>query len=276
MAKETTIENTFEPIPFTIVSVKQEIERCFTIELSTEQPFVFHPGQFNMVYAFGHGEVPISMSGSCSDKNKIIHTIRSVGSVTEELERSKPGECLGIRGPFGSYWPIEKYTGKDIIIMAGGLGIAPVRPLIYHVLENRSLYNNVYLLYGTRSPKTILFNDELDAWNKLIDVKVTVDSTTQNWDGHVGVVTNLLQTISFQSDNSAAFVCGPEIMMRFSAYALQDLNLSSNRIYLSMERNMKCAVGLCGRCQYGKFFVCKNGPVFTLEDINNLLKIREV
>lgn len=276
MPEKTNIEDIFEPILFNIISVKQEIEQCFTLELASDKPFHFLPGQFNMVYAFGHGEVPISLSGPCSDTHNIIHTIRSVGSVTQELERLKPGDYVGIRGPFGSHWPIEKYKNKDILIMAGGLGLAPVRPLIYHLLENRSFYNNIYLLYGTRSPESILFYDEIKAWQEQIDVKVTVDSASQSWTGHVGVVTNLLQTLSLQPENTVAFICGPEIMMRFSAYALQDLNLSSEHIYMSMERNMKCAVGLCGRCQYGKFFVCKNGPVFTLKDISNLLNVREV
>ncbi len=267
-----------DPTPFRIEERKQELSDCFTLTLRpsvNSGSFTFAPGQFNMLYAFGHGEVPISMSGNPADSNILVHTIRNVGSVTAALQKLKVGDTVGIRGPFGRSWPLEAAKGKNILVIAGGLGLAPLRPAIYYLLAHRSDYGTIDLLNGTRDPSSILFADELEEWAQSINVSLTVDSATPGWKGQVGVVTDLLpQQDSFQ--NTVALVCGPEIMMRFCAYALLDRGLASEDIYVSMERNMKCAIGFCGRCQYGSYFICHDGPVFSFDRVERLFKIREV
>jgi NAD(P)H-flavin reductase len=267
-----------EPVPFKIEKVVPELPDCFTLTLTpseTKIPFVFAPGQFNMLYAFGHGEVPISLSGDPADTGKLIHTIRNVGSVTAALQKLKVGDSVGVRGPFGSSWPLEAARGRNVLIMAGGLGLAPLRSAIYYLLANRSDYGTISLLYGSRDPGSILFADELEEWSQKIHVGLTVDSANPDWKGQVGVVTELLSQREIVPD-TVALVCGPEIMMRFCAYALLDYGLPSADIYVSMERNMKCALGFCGRCQYGPYFVCHDGPVFSFDRVERLFKIREV
>ena len=269
--------NPLEPIPFRIERAEQELSDCFTLTLDCKNaPFEFKPGQFNMLYVFGHGEVPISMSGDPAKPEKLVHTIRNVGSVTAALQNLKAGDTVGVRGPFGSPWPLEQAKGKDIIVMAGGLGLAPLRPALYHLLANKDDYGAITLLYGTRTPETILFADELAQWAEQIDVAITVDSAGSDWQGHVGVVTELLDGRTIDPEGTAALLCGPEIMMRFCAHALRDQGLDSSQIHVSMERNMKCALGHCGRCQYGPYFICHDGPVFAFEKVARLFGIREV
>ncbi|MBK7352584.1 MAG: FAD/NAD(P)-binding protein [Nitrosomonas sp.] len=276
MSLQALLNNPMEPTPFRILSVKRELHDCFTLTLACEQiPFHFAPGQFNMLYVFGHGEVPISMSGNPNQSDLLVHTIRNVGSVTAALQQLREGDFVGIRGPFGNSWPLSEAKGKDIIMLAGGLGLAPLRPAIYHILENQTHYKNTTLCYGARNPEAILFFDELEQWAHRITVELTVDSAGPGWSGHVGVITDRLQQQAIALTNTIAFVCGPEIMMRYSAYALIDNGLSADRIYISMERNMKCAVGLCGRCQFGPYFICQDGPVFSFDKVERLLKIRE-
>ena len=269
--------NPLEPIPFRIAAVREELPDCFTLTLACEDTlFTFMPGQCNMLYVFGHGDVPISISGDPTQPQMLVHTIRNVGSITAALQRLKAGDTVGVRGPFGSAWPLEQAKGKHVIIMAGGLGIAPLRPAIYHLLANKDDYRAITLLYGTRTPDTLLFADELQRWAKQMDTALTVDSAGQGWRGHVGVVTDLLNGREINPENTIAFICGPEIMMRFCAHALLDKGLRNTQIAVSMERNMKCAIGQCGRCQYGPFFVCKDGPVFSFDKVERLFGIREV
>jgi len=267
-----------EPVPFKIEKVVPELPDSFTLTLTpqeAEPPFVFAPGQFNMLYAFGHGEVPISLSGNPADTGKLIHTIRNVGSVTAALQKLRAGDSVGVRGPFGSSWPIEAARDRNVLIMAGGLGLAPLRSAIYYLLANRSDYGTISLLYGSRDPRSILFADEVEEWSQKIRVSLTVDSASPDWNGQVGVVTELLSQRELVP-NTVALICGPEIMMRFCAYALLDGGLPPADIYVSMERNMKCALGFCGRCQYGPYFVCHDGPVFSFDRVEQLFKIREV
>jgi NAD(P)H-flavin reductase len=278
MATQTqSRRNPMEPVPYRIEQVIEEVPDCFTLTFDFgDAPFLFAPGQFNMLYVFGHGEVPISMSGDPQSAKNLVHTIRNVGSVTAALQKLKAGDMVGIRGPFGSCWPLEQTKGKDVLIMAGGLGLAPLRPALYHILANRHDYGTITLLYGTRTPNMVLYPQELQDWGKKMDVMLTVDSAGQDWKGHVGVVTDLLNGITIDQQNTTALLCGPEIMMRFCAQALQDEGLSPSQIYVSMERNMKCALGLCGRCQYGPHFICKDGPVFSFDQVKRLFKVREV
>ncbi len=271
--------NPLIPVPFRVEAIKQEIADTFTLNLLPNGEggsFAFLPGQFNMLYVFGHGEVPISMSGDPSDPNRLVHTIRNVGGVTSALQNIKAGDYLGVRGPYGRPWPMEATKGKHVLIMAGGLGIAPLRPCIYQLLSSGQNAASVTILYGTRSPDTILYEKELKKWAEQVKVGLTVDNSTTKWDGHVGVVTDLLKYLTMDTQNLVAFICGPEIMMRFSAYALIDRGVAASDIYVSMERNMKCALGFCGRCQYGPHFVCKDGPVFSFDEVKHLFKIREV
>lgn len=248
------------------------------IEAAGQDGISFAPGQFNMLTLFGVGEVPISLSGDPAKPGHLVHTIRAAGPVSTALARLSPGEPVGLRGPFGSAWPMAEANGRDVVIVAGGLGLAPLRPALLRLLAERSLYGQVVLLYGTRSPEEILFRREIEAWRRRldIDIEVTVDHATGDWHGHVGVVTTLISRAAFDPLRTIAFVCGPEVMMRFAITALTDAGLADEAIHLSMERNMKCAVGFCGHCQFGTTFVCRDGPVFRYDRIRDLLSLKEI
>jgi NAD(P)H-flavin reductase len=258
-----------------------ETDDTFTFELTPEDgrtKFHFLPGQFNMLYVFGVGEVPISVSGDPAKAERLMHTVRAVGPVTREMGSLKRGTQLGVRGPFGTCWPMEQALGKDILIIAGGIGLAPLRPVIYEVLAKRQIFGRVYLLYGARTPDDILYAQELPELMKeaKLQALVTVDRAGRDWTGNVGVVTTLIAKTQFDPGNALAMVCGPEVMMRFTLRELQKRGMRTDSVYISMERNMKCAVGFCGHCQFGPTFICKDGPVFRYDQIQHLLAIREV
>jgi NAD(P)H-flavin reductase len=238
----------------------------------------FTPGQFNMLTMFGVGEVPISLSGDPSEPSRLVHTIRAVGRVSAALGHLGPGDTVGLRGPFGAGWPIAEAAGHDVVVVAGGLGLAPVRPALYHLLANRERYGKIVLLYGSRGPTEILFRRELESWRRRLDVdiEVTVDHAGSDWHGRVGVVTTLIERAVFDPVHAMALVCGPEVMMRFATAALHDAGIADEAIYLSMERNMKCAVGFCGHCQFGPHFVCRDGPVFRYDRVRTMLAMREI
>lgn len=240
-------------------------------------PFHFVPGQFNMVTAFGVGEAAISISGP-PKPGPLIHTIRDVGPVSHALTHLAPGDPIGLRGPFGLGWPMTGAEGADVILIAGGLGLAPLRPAIYDILARRERFGAVTLLYGARSPKDILYRSEIEQWRQKsgISVHITVDHADLDWRGHVGVVTGLLSRLTISATRTIAMLCGPEIMMRFVAASLTEAGLEAARIYLSMERNMKCAIGHCGHCQLGPTFVCRDGPVFTYERMRPLMSVKEL
>lgn len=277
----TSIVDPFIPHPYRVARAKRETSDMVTLEIvpvaGTAVP-ASAPGQFNMLYAFGVGEVAISMSGDPADTGKFVHTVRSVGAVSGAISAMKAGEVLGVRGPYGTAWPVEAAEGSDIVIVAGGLGMAPLRPAVYRILANRERYGRVVLLYGARNPKDILYPQEIGQWRRSLDlaIEVTVDHADTKWRGNVGVVPALLRRVSFDPMHTVAMVCGPEVMMRFTAAALRDAGVTPDRIYLSMERNMKCAVGLCGHCQFGPTFICKDGAVMTFERIAPLLAVREI
>jgi NAD(P)H-flavin reductase len=268
------------PRPFLVTHARREGADLATIEIvpaEGEMP-AFQPGQFNMLYVFGIGEIAVSVSGDPANSTRFDHTIRDVGQVSSALARLKPGAMLGVRGPFGTSWPCAQSEGADVVFVAGGLGLAPLRPAIYHLLANRSKYGRVIVLYGTRGPGEILYQHELEQWRKRLDVdiQVTVDHADASWRGNVGVVPRLIPRLGLDGPNSIAMVCGPEIMMRFSAVALHDAGVPLDRIYVSMERNMKCAVGLCGHCQFGPDFICKDGAVMTYDRIATRMMVREL
>jgi NAD(P)H-flavin reductase len=227
----------------------QETHDTFTLELAPEhtgRALAFQPGQFNMLYLFGVGEIPISISGDPTTPAVLTHTTREVGTVTSAMRRLKRGDAIGVRGPFGTGWPVEEMIDRDVIIVTGGIGLAPLRPALYHVLAHREKYNKVVLLYGTRSPGDILYRKELQRWRAQFDLEiyVTVDRAIGAWRGNVGVVTSLIPKAPFEPRNATALVCGPEVMMRYTVMELQRRGVSAESIYLSMERNMKCGVGL--------------------------------
>ena len=238
----------------------------------------FKPGQFNMMYAFGVGEVPISISGDSSSSDTLVHTIRGVGPVSDALLQVRPGEQVGLRGPYGRGWPVGEAQGRDVLLIAGGIGLAPLRPVIYHLLRHRSHYGHVAILYGARSPEELIFARQLEQWCAQSDIqmRVTVDRADSLWRGDVGVVTQLIETVNFDPAETLAMICGPDIMFRFTAVALQDKGVSDRHIYFSMERNMKCAIGSCGHCQFGPHFICKDGPVFPMDQIRTLFSLREI
>lgn len=260
----------------------RETPHTWTIEIACDQPgaaAAFAAGQFNMLYAFGVGEIPVSMSSDpAAAAGRIQHTVRAVGPVSTTLTQLQPGATIGVRGPFGAGWPLAAAAGRDVIIVAGGLGLAPLRPAIYRVLAERRRYGRVSILYGARGPDDILFPRELAAWrqDRDVTVEITVDHATDAWRGNVGTVTTLISRTAFDPADAIAMVCGPEIMMRFAGAALTQVGLPSDAIYLSMERNMKCAVGFCGHCQFGPAFVCKDGPVFRHDRVRDLLQVEEI
>jgi NAD(P)H-flavin reductase len=258
----------------------RDAPQVWTLEMEPEGDSIagFAAGQFNMLTAFGVGEVPISASGDPAEPGRLLHTIRAVGPVSSALARLEAGAVLGIRGPFGAGWPMSEAAGRDVVIVAGGLGLAPLRPALYRLLAERARYGRIVVLYGTRSPEEILFRREIEGWRRRldIDIEVTVDHATAGWHGHVGVVTALLARADLDPHQSLALVCGPEIMMRFAAAALAEAGVPDEAIWLSIERNMKCGIGHCGHCQLGPVLVCRDGPVLRYDRLRPLLAAKEL
>lgn len=280
MAAVGAMRDPLAPALYRVESASRELPDTVTLDivpLEGERPD-FQPGQFNMLYAFGVGEVAISISGRANAGSGFIHTVRNVGAVSGALAHLGEGDTIGLRGPYGAGWPVADAEGADVVFVAGGLGLAPLRPAIYHVLDNRARYGRVAILFGTRNPAEMLFRQELETWRAILDieVEVTVDHADPSWHGHVGVVPNLIPHAAFDPRNAVAFVCGPEVMMRFTAIGLIRAGVAPERIHLSMERNMKCAIGLCGHCQFGPHFVCKDGPVMRYDRIAGIFALREV
>jgi len=270
--------NSLVPQLLRVARVRRETADVATLELTPASPFAFTAGQFNMLYVFGLGEVVISISGDPARDDRIVHTVRAVGAVSGAITRLRRDQVIGVRGPYGSCWPVAESEGSNIIIVAGGLGLAPLRPVIYHVLAHRERYGRVVVLYGARSPADILYGGELEAWRRRLDldITVTVDHAAADWWGNVGVVPALIPRTPVDPDHAVAMVCGPEIMMRFTVDALRQRGLAMERIFVSMERNMKCAIGLCGHCQFGPAFICREGPVFHFDRIAPFFSAREI
>ncbi len=269
------------PEPFEVRQLSRDTGDTFTLTLAPLgeprlRPFL--PGQFNMLYVFGVGEIPISISGDPARPELLVHTIRAVGATSRALQRLGKGSWVGVRGPFGTSWPIDQAHGQDVVLIAGGIGLAPIRPALYHVLLHRALYGRVVLLYGARTPRDMLYAKELREWRGRFDVnvEVTVDRATMEWQGAVGVVTRMVQRSPFDPSSAMAFICGPEVMIRYASLGLQQRGVPDESIFISMERNMKCAVGVCGHCQFGPFFVCKDGPVFRYDRVLRFFGMREV
>jgi NAD(P)H-flavin reductase len=229
-----------------------------------------------MLYAFGIGEVPISVSGDM--RGSLVQTVRAVGAVTTAICNARPGALLGVRGPFGNSWPLAEAAGGDLLIVAGGIGLAPLRPVLYEVFRRREAYGEVALLYGSRTPHDLLFVRELERWRGRFDLQVgvTVDSAEGDWRGRVGVAAKLIASARFEPSRTTSFVCGPEIMMHFTVRDLLDRGVAADRVHLSMERNMRCGVGHCGHCQLGPTLICRDGPVYRYSDMHALMAVREL
>lgn len=279
-ASPEALSNPIMPLRYHVVRNQRELADTVTLSLEPTDGDAFMdfiPGQFNMLYAFGIGEIAVSISGDPANRSGLFHTVRAVGVVSHALRQLSPGDTVGVRGPYGTGWPLEPAAGKDVIVVAGGIGLAPLRPVMYRLIAERERYGRVVLLYGARTPRDILYRRELERWRALLDldVFVTVDRAAPSWRGSVGVVTRLIPRAPIDTANTVAFIVGPEIMMRLTATELANRGIAPDSIYLSMERNMKCAVGFCGHCQFGPFFVCKDGPVFSLRQVQQLLLRQE-
>jgi NAD(P)H-flavin reductase len=269
------------PLPYRVVRKLRENHDNWTLVLEPVGDAIdpIGPGQFTMLYAFGVGEVPISTSGDLEgDSDSLVHTIRAVGAVTNALCASRPGDVVGVRGPFGNTWPIEEAVGSDVVVVGGGVGLPPLRPIVYHALRHRADFGRVLVLYGGRTPDDLLFRKELDRWHGRLDgnVDITVDAAGGDWTGKVGVVTKLIPQAPFDPDEAVCFVVGPEIMMRFTVRALMARGVTADRIWISMERTMRCGVGLCGHCQLGPTLICRDGPVYRWDELAPLLEVPEL
>ena len=241
-----------------------------------QQEFRFEPGQFNMLYLPGFGEAAISISSDPDDHEKLGHTIRFVGNVTRAVSRLKVGDIVGLRGPFGTYWPMKVMEGKDVFIACGGIGLPPLRPAIYHIIRNREKYGKVTLLYGARTSGDLMFPQEYDVWRKAgIDVEVTVDRGDANWNGRVGVVPMWFYQFRIDPRKTAVLTCGPEVMIRFVIFEAMARRIPAESVYVSLERNMKCGQGSCGHCQMGPYFICKDGPVFRFDELQSFFNVEE-
>jgi len=278
ISRHTTSDAPMLPRPSRIRSMIRDTHDTFTMELDPGATWAFEPGQFNMLYVFGVGEVPLSISGDPGQPHQLVHTTRVVGTVTKAMGALRRGACIGVRGPYGRPWPLEVALGRDVVVVAGGIGLAPLRPLLHNLAARRAAFGRVVLLYGTRMPEDVLFRREMERWREEHDIacSVTVDRAIGGWPGYVGVVTALIPRAPFDASNAVAYLCGPEIMMRFSAEALRKRGIAAERVFVSLERNMKCAIGHCGHCQFGAAFVCKDGPVFPYERVKRLLELREI
>jgi NAD(P)H-flavin reductase len=275
----STIAEPMLPRPFRVIAKRAETHDTITLDLEAADggpPLNFLPGQFTMVYVHGVGEVPLSISGDPDHPEVLTHTVRAVGGVTNAIFALNHRDVVGIRGPFGTSWPTG--IGKDLVIVAGGIGLAPVRPVIYQALAHRDRHYCVGLAYGARTPSEVLYRDELREWNDRpdINIEVTVDRGERGWRGSVGVVTPLVERLRCSAGETVAIICGPEVMMKIVARTLGDRGVQKENIYVSLERNMKCGIGVCGHCQFGSDFMCKDGPVVPYTAVEKRLEIGSI
>lgn len=267
------------PVPYRVVERTAENRDSATLELAPVQESlpVPAPGEFMMMYAFGVGEVAISVSGVPTAPEKSVnHTVRAVGAVSRALHDAAPGTVIGLRGPFGTRWELP--SGRDLVIVAGGVGLAPLRPVVHAALADRDRFGRVTLIAGARAREDFLFSAELDAWmhGGVIDVHLTVDVPVQGWVGEAGFVTAPLRRLPVRPDVTTAVLCGPEVMMRNAALELTRKGLSASDIQVSLERNMQCGIGWCGHCQLGPLLLCRDGPVVGYDVAGPLLRIEEL
>ena len=268
------------PIEAEVMACTHETASIFNLHVSfverqRHHSYAFHPGQFNMVYLYGVGEVPISIISDPDEKHVLSHTIRALGRVTKALQKLPVGARIGIRGPYGQGWPLHKVQGKDIVIVTGGLGCAPSVSIINYILARRSQYGKLKILQGVKHSDDFIFRKQYDEWKQSpnTEIHIAADQAGPKWPWSVGYVTDMIETLDLQPNNTIAMMCGPEMMMHTAINALGKKGIAEQDIYLSMERNMECGIGHCGHCQYGGLFVCKDGPVFAYPEIKSLFKV---
>lgn len=275
--------NPYVPMVAEIVERIDEAKGIFTLRLRLRDPeqaarYSFVPGQFNMVYLYGVGEVPISIVSDPLDEHGLDHTIRAVGRVTEGLACLQAGAQVGIRGPFGRGWPVDAAQGKDVLIITGGLGCAPVVAMIEYVLRRREQFGRLVIMQGVKHSSDLIYHDKYTRWAAMPDTRVLIAANSADavWPWHVGRVTDLFEQAQLDPARTVSMMCGPEGMMLAAADALLAQGHDAGQTYLSMERNMQCAVGHCGHCQFGSRFICRDGPVFAYSEIADLMRVRGV
>lgn len=265
-------------MPHVVRARRRDTADTFTLDLApvSGQPVTFVPGQFNMLYAFGVGEVPVSVSGM--SPGGLLHTVRAVGAVTTALCRAGEGSTVGLRGPYGRGWQLDAAVGNDVVIVAGGVGLAPLRHAVHLILAARHRYGRVMLIVGARSDDVLLYRSELDAWaaGRDLEVHLTVDHGSATWRGSVGLVLDVIPGLAIDPARTVALLCGPVVMMRLTSVALVDCGVPPDRIQVSLERNMKCAVARCGHCQLSPLLLCRDGPVLTWDRAQPLLAVKEL
>jgi len=270
------MKNPYSYIEAEITNIVSETPNIKTFTLKPKGDIGFRAGQFMDVTLPGIGEAPFTPSSNHNIKEKLDFTVMSAGRVTKLLHEAKPGDIVGLRGPYGKGYPLNDFKSKDIVIIGGGVGLAPLRALIYALFNDVNDYNRIVVKYGSRSPKDIVYKKEVESWKdaaKHVEVDVTTDIGDDTWKGNVGLVTTTLKNFTFDVSNAVAIVCGPPIMMKFVTFKLLDLGFKDSNLYLSMEKNMSCGVGKCGHCRVGPYYACKDGPVFTYDKIRDLPNI---
>jgi NAD(P)H-flavin reductase len=267
------VENPFTFERGLVVNVVEEAPGVKTYTVRLGGGYAASPGQFNMIYIYGLGEVPVSISSLPRRHGGYVyvdHTIRVVGAVTRAIvARVAPGSVVGVRGPYGRGWPLREAEGRDLVVVAGGIGLAPLKPVIERVAAEREAYGRVNILYGARTPEQLLYKRELEGYAKIPNTKLllSVDSAGSGWPHHVGFVTDLIDHVDVDVESAVAFICGPEVMMRVAVKKLLERGFKEDRVYVSLERRMRCGVGVCGTCQLGHYFVCRDGPVFSISEL---------
>jgi NAD(P)H-flavin reductase len=266
------MKNIYKPIEATLEDIIVESSNIKTFVLRPKEPFEFKAGQFIELTLPGIGEAPFTPSSDPNIKEKIDVTIMNVGRITSLLHSSPKNISLGIRGPYGKGYPLDRFKGKDVLIVGGGVGLAPLRSLLFTLFADIDNYNKVILRYGTRTPDDVIYKESVPVWaqKKKVDIVTTVDVGNSSWKGNVGLVTTILKDIPVDLNNAVSVVCGPPIMMKFVTLKLLDLGFKPQDIYLSMEKNMSCGLGKCGHCRVGKYYACKDGPVFTYEELKDI------
>ncbi len=268
-------DNPMRPLLGTLVGVKDLADdiKLFQVELNGGR-FDYEPGQFAFVSAFGVGEAPFGIASTVARTSALEFAISRVGTVTDALHALEPGAVVGARGPLGNSFPLDELRGRDLVVLGGGIGGAPLRPVIHSILDNRADYGRLTILWAARSPSLLVFTDEYEAWRNAPDTELhlTVDEADAQWGGNVGLITELLEAVAPSPDNAAAIICGPPIMIKFVVLALKKLGFADEQMIMTLEAKMKCGIGKCGRCNMGETFVCLDGPVFAYTQVARFLE----
>jgi len=265
-------KNIYRPIEAEVLDVVTESPTIKTFKLRPREELTFRTGQFMEMTVPGVGEAPFTPSSKPSVKDTIEMTIMEVGKVTKEIHRLQKGDTVGLRGPYGAGYPLDDFAGKEVLVFGGGVGLAPLRSLMYALFDRVSDFKKLFFRYGAKTPGDIIYKEEIKTWEKMkeVDYRITVDNGDDKWKGHVGLVTTILDDMKLDLDTAIAAVCGPPIMMKFGTFKLLELGFKEENIHLSMEKNMSCGLGKCGHCRIGPYYACKDGPVFTYDRIKDL------